>query len=343
MAGTVHQAGATKIYTKQQLTDTWAENTLLFPASVVRRSAGQIESLMVSESYAGGSPKGRREYLHKHWIKLTYTPDGGAETAFWVGNIEDARDMEEAEAVVWIAVSLEAQLQRIDLIRTYAEAAQGDCVSVHNLRFNEYMDRGAPVHVFVEPQIVHAHAVPLRRLRIGANQVNALELRLKTDGDPHHRLRLFHVPRVLDVPDPERGLRAAVRGVGELDPMLVQILAPAFRAAPGVGLAHHQRLNLPGAPAHNRGREQQRILRPRVGELLLRVDLRRARLVNRSSHTSLRSITDHNRPLDTDSHRSGPIPRKAFGLKIAMMPLLLSVFICENPCLLFMVLFPTRA
>ena len=144
MAGTVHQAGATKIYTKQQLTDTWAENTLLFPASVVRRSAGQIESLMVSESYAGGSPKGRREYLHKHWIKLTYTPDGGAETAFWVGNIEDARDMEEAEAVVWIAVSLEAQLQRIDLIRTYAEAAQGNCVEIHAHRFNEYMDRGAP-------------------------------------------------------------------------------------------------------------------------------------------------------------------------------------------------------
>lgn len=134
--------GQTKIYVRDLRSDLWAERTDLYLAGPVVRSAGRVEGLLLRQSYAPGVPEGRQEDLHKYWLKVTYTPDGGEETWVWFGNIEDSMDDESKLCVFWTAVSIEAQLQRIRLFETYAENVDDDslCQRISLRTFNEDLD-----------------------------------------------------------------------------------------------------------------------------------------------------------------------------------------------------------
>ncbi|HUW08830.1 MAG TPA: hypothetical protein VM537_03830 [Anaerolineae bacterium] len=146
MAGTVTDIGTTQVWLKRRLSDAWVLHPALDPAGMIMSTAGMVTDLLLHQSYAPGVPEGRRDNLHKCWVKVVYIPVDDDPVVLWVGNIEDARDAEDEQAIKWVANSLEAQLRKIQLTHSYGQGAQwlaeyGPCSRISGLRFNEYMER----------------------------------------------------------------------------------------------------------------------------------------------------------------------------------------------------------
>ncbi|HUU92482.1 MAG TPA: hypothetical protein VM238_14890, partial [Phycisphaerae bacterium] len=140
----MHTAGVHTIYTRRLHTDEWAAQTALrLVTPVVTLTAGSVTQLVLAQTYVLTTEPtaGYRNFEH-HWLRISYTPDGGAETDIWYGLIGDQVLDEAAGEVRFTADSIELLLWRVQFCEAYAQPAKTDAdASPISLRpFNESLD-----------------------------------------------------------------------------------------------------------------------------------------------------------------------------------------------------------
>lgn len=146
----MHQTGRYKLYTRQKPGDSWTERPQLRMAAdtpVITRAAGQPTVVRLAQTYGPGSEAAPYVNWTNHWLRITFTPSGGAESDIFYGHLSDQTLHEARREVTWGAPSIEAQLRNVILSEGYAQAvaAAGDCEEITLRPFNQNLDPETPI------------------------------------------------------------------------------------------------------------------------------------------------------------------------------------------------------
>ncbi len=140
----MHTVGVHKVYTRRLSTDSWAEQSgLRLISPVVERTAGAVTHLLLAQTYVPTTESSAGYHnLEHHWLRVTYTPYGGAETDIWYGTLGDQTLDEAAGEVRWVADSIEKQLSKVMISEAYAHRPGSEDIAdpISVRPFNEDLD-----------------------------------------------------------------------------------------------------------------------------------------------------------------------------------------------------------
>jgi len=143
----MHKVGTITIYTAPDTNFEWVEQPQfrIVGDDVVTNAAGQINTLQLAQNYCDSIPPSIYANLSNHWLRVSYTPhpdEGGDEFDLFFGHLCDQTLAEGQGEIHWTALSIEAQLARVQPMESFAEPVEtgGKCQPISMRTANESLD-----------------------------------------------------------------------------------------------------------------------------------------------------------------------------------------------------------
>ena len=140
-----HTPGYYLIYTRPQVADDWIlQPTLRLQGGdpVVERKAASVTTVQIEQTNVAGTQAVTPTNFAHHWLRISYTPDGGAEVDIFYGHFGDQTIDEKAGVRFWPGLSIEAQLERALCFEALADRpAPADAELIDLPTFNADVER----------------------------------------------------------------------------------------------------------------------------------------------------------------------------------------------------------